>query len=141
MTRFVFYNSTETWTAVSIYQGPTIIKSCFFNNYVTKSWCLDDETSKECPDEELITRYAGAISFKRSNNYPSMTSTYVENNTFGYCDNVSMCVGVRGFVDCLVVLITPSFVGYLTILVWLLRLRGCVRHYFLLDQVHYFLSP
>ena len=76
---------------MSIYQGPVIINSCFFDKYVTKSWCFDDETSTECPETDLITRHAGAISFKRSNNYPSMTSSYVQNNTFGFCDDVSVC--------------------------------------------------
>ena len=82
--------STDSLTGVSIYQGPVIIDSCFFDKFVTKSWCIDDESSTECADKELITRYSGAISFKRANNYPSMTSSYIQNNTFGFCDNVSV---------------------------------------------------
>ncbi|KAK7098321.1 cell surface hyaluronidase CEMIP2-like isoform X2 [Littorina saxatilis] len=78
---------TDSLTAIGLYQGPVIIKNCFFDKYETKSWCLDDESSTECDDDELLTRYAGAISFKRNTNYPSMTSSYVENNLFGYCDN------------------------------------------------------
>ena len=88
---------------MSIYQGPVIIDSCFFDKYVTKSWCVDDKKATKCDDANLITRYAGAISFKRSNQYPSMTSSYVQNNTFGFCDNVSGVlpgVHVRGvYVD------------------------------------------
>ncbi|XP_076450324.1 cell surface hyaluronidase CEMIP2-like [Babylonia areolata] len=92
MTRSYAGDPNCSLTAVSLYQGPVFVRSCFFDNYPTKYWCLQDMGSRpvsECSSKMLVTRYAGAISFKRSNTYPTMTSSYVSNNTFGFCDNTT----------------------------------------------------
>jgi hypothetical protein len=66
----------------------------FFDKYLTKKWCVTGDATlltslATCPVSNVVTRPAGAISFKRDNNYPSMTSSYVAGNSFGFCDNVS----------------------------------------------------
>ncbi|KAL8563717.1 hypothetical protein ACOMHN_063485 [Nucella lapillus] len=77
-----------TLTAASLYQGPNIVDSCFFDKYTTIQWCLEpSQTVSQCSPSKIVTRYSGAISFKRSNTYPTMTSSYAVNNSFGFCDN------------------------------------------------------
>lgn len=76
----------ETLTAVGLYQGPILVVGNYFDKFDTRSWCLNNAPT--CPADQRLTRHAGAISFKRSNNYPTMTSSYVAQNSFGFCDNV-----------------------------------------------------
>ena len=82
-------------TAVSLYQGPILVRNNFFDKYQDRYWCRT--TGLTYPDDcdqasEYMKRSAGAISYNRENNYPMYTSTYVEGNKFGYCDEVSQFV-------------------------------------------------
>ncbi|XP_025088635.1 protein DDB_G0287365-like isoform X2 [Pomacea canaliculata] len=74
----------ETLTGVSLYQGPNIVKNTYFNRFWNK---ILNNNWKDSNGLNLI-RYGGGLSFKRSNAYPTMTSSYVQNITFGYCDGV-----------------------------------------------------
>lgn len=73
---------TDSLTAISTYQGPNFLKNCYFDRYRTKTWCVTDACT------EKLTRYAGAVSWKRDNTYPTMTSSYVQDLKFGFCDGV-----------------------------------------------------
>jgi hypothetical protein len=86
-------SSQESVTGVGVYQGPILVVDNFFDKFFTKQWCVTGNDTLAslvtCPPSNVVTRPAGAISFKRDNNYPSMTSSYVAGNSFGFCDNVS----------------------------------------------------
>ncbi|XP_067654446.1 inactive cell surface hyaluronidase CEMIP2-like [Haliotis asinina] len=63
----------EPLQGVVFYQGPGHVTNTFFNKYETKT-------------AGSVTRYAGAISVKRSNPYPPKASSHVEGIKFGFCD-------------------------------------------------------
>ncbi|XP_067654447.1 inactive cell surface hyaluronidase CEMIP2-like [Haliotis asinina] len=66
-------NEDEPLQGVLFYQGPGHVTNTFFNKYETKT-------------AGSVTRYAGAISVKRSNPYPPKASSHVEGIKFGFCD-------------------------------------------------------
>ncbi|PVD33531.1 hypothetical protein C0Q70_04787 [Pomacea canaliculata] len=68
----------ESLTGIGVYQGPNFIKHSYFDRFDTQT--LTGSAGN------TVTRHAGGISFKRSNAYPTMTSCYMQNITFGYCD-------------------------------------------------------
>lgn len=73
----------ESLTGIGVYQGPNFIKHSYFDRFDTQT--LTGSAGN------TVTRHAGGISFKRSNAYPTMTSCYMQNITFGYCDGVGGC--------------------------------------------------
>ncbi|KAK7484790.1 hypothetical protein BaRGS_00023964, partial [Batillaria attramentaria] len=73
---------TDPLTALSMYQGPNFIKNTYFDRYQTEHLCVTDSCT------ETLARPAGAVSWKRDNTYPTMTSSYVQGLKFGFCDGV-----------------------------------------------------
>ncbi|XP_046581669.1 cell surface hyaluronidase-like [Haliotis rubra] len=66
-------NENEPLQGVLFYQGPGHVTNTFFDKYETKM-------------SGSVTRYAGAVSVKRSNPYPPKASSHVEGIKFGFCD-------------------------------------------------------
>ncbi|XP_046332539.2 cell surface hyaluronidase-like [Haliotis rufescens] len=64
----------EPLQGVVFYQGPGHVTNTFFDKYETIT------------SDRNITRYAGAISVKRSNPYPPKASSHVDGIKFGFCD-------------------------------------------------------
>ena len=72
-------------TGVGIYQGPMFVKHTYFDQFTTRYW---NDTWTETLGKRPVSN-AGAISFKKDSTYPTYTSQYTTNLTFGFCDNVS----------------------------------------------------
>ncbi|XP_070200699.1 cell surface hyaluronidase CEMIP2-like [Littorina saxatilis] len=73
----------QTVTGMGIYQGPMFVKHTYFDRFTTEYW-NDSWTGA------LGTRpvsHAGAISFKKDSTYPTYTSQYTTDLSFGFCDN------------------------------------------------------
>ncbi|XP_041375221.1 cell surface hyaluronidase-like [Gigantopelta aegis] len=58
---------------VKFYQGPVFVSNSYFTNYEERTW-------------NGFFRPAGAISFKRHNQYPSKAHNSVKGIKFGFCD-------------------------------------------------------
>ncbi|XP_070199787.1 cell surface hyaluronidase CEMIP2-like isoform X2 [Littorina saxatilis] len=78
-------NPYDSWTGIGFYQGPVFVENCYFDRY-GHYWWNDgwEETYGFRP-----VRPGGAISFQRSNIYPTKPWTHVKDIKFGYCDNVN----------------------------------------------------
>ncbi|XP_076471805.1 cell migration-inducing and hyaluronan-binding protein-like [Babylonia areolata] len=73
----------NTITGVGIYQGPMFVKHSYFDRFATRYW---NDAWKGKLGRRPVS-YAGAISFKKDSTYPTYTSQYITNLTFGYCDD------------------------------------------------------
>ncbi|KAK7090198.1 cell surface hyaluronidase-like [Littorina saxatilis] len=72
-----------TITGVGIYQGPMFIKHTYFDQFQDRFW----NDSWTVPYRKRPVSYAGGVSFKRDSTYPTYTSQYSIDVSFGYCDN------------------------------------------------------
>ncbi|KAK7098320.1 cell surface hyaluronidase-like [Littorina saxatilis] len=76
-------NPWKTYTGVSIYQGPVYVKHSYFDQFYVDYW---NDSWTEVLGERPVT-YGAAVSFKKDSTYPTMTSQYTTNLTFGFCDS------------------------------------------------------
>ena len=61
------------------YQGPAYLRNAYFTNYEEQIW-------------NGRFRPAGAISFRKSNTYPTTSQSHVFGITFGFCDKVNIFI-------------------------------------------------
>ncbi|KAL8580666.1 hypothetical protein ACOMHN_004708 [Nucella lapillus] len=78
-------NPYRTVVGIEIYQGPMFVDTCHFRQFRHVYWADEWEALYGVRP----VRPGAALSFHRSNIYPTKPWSYVKNCTFHYCDNVA----------------------------------------------------